>query len=141
MDEKTYTSTLAEISVVKRLTQEGYEVYLPINGKTTHDIIANSTEYGLLSIQVKSTQQKSSSNGYIVELKSVRSNKTCNLYKKFSGFNQDILAIYIVELDAIVFLLSVKITNTSTLTLSAKDVINLSELTLSQVLGTLAESA
>ena len=141
MVEKTYTSTLAEISVVKRLTQEGYEVYLPINGKTTHDIIANSTEYVLLSIQVKSTQQKSSSNGYIVELKSVRSNKTCNLYKKFSGFNQDILAIYIVELDAIVFLLSVKITNTSTLTLSAKDVINLSELTLSQVLGTLAESA
>lgn len=116
-------------------------MYLPINGKTTHDIIANSTEYGLLSIQVKSTQQKSSSNGYIVELKSVRSNKTCNLYKKFSGFNQDILAIYIVKLDAIVFLLSVKITNTSTLTLSAKDVINLSELTLSQVLGTLAESA
>jgi hypothetical protein len=141
MDIKTYNATLSEISVVKRLVQEGHEVYLPFNGKTTHDLLINTDKYGLLSVQVKSTQQKSASGGYIVELKSVRSNKTLNAIKKFDSAAQDILAIYIVELDAVIFLKSGSITNVSTLTVQPKDVVNLAELTLEQIMGTLAESA
>lgn len=141
MDNKTHYGTLGEISVTKRLIEDGWDIFLPLNGKTEFDIVAYKQDYGLLSVQVKSTNQKAPSGSYIVELKSIRSNKTANTVHCFNNKIQDILAVYVVELDSVIFMVSKNITNRSTVSISQLDALNLSEQNLSEVLGTLAESA
>jgi hypothetical protein len=135
MDIKTLNGSLGEISAIKRLIAEHWDVFIPITGKTEFDIIAYRKDLGVKTIQVKSCTQKSSSGAYIVEIKSVRSNKTENTIYKFDNTLQDILAIYIVELDSIVFLTSSSIKTTSKLTIGALDAINKSENTLQEILG------
>lgn len=103
MDNKTLNGTLGEISVIKSLILEGLEVYTSFNGKGSIDVLAYSPEtQKILRVEVKSCTQKNNSS-YIVEIKRVRSNKTENVIKHFDQSAQDVLAVYIVELDTVLF--------------------------------------
>ena len=127
--------TLAEISVVKRLLADGFEVFLPIGGKTTHDILAYHSEFGIVSIQVKSTTQVTKYGSYAVGLKSSRPNRTETVIHNFNSTAQDILAVYLVELDAVLFYISANLTVKNQLTIKPLDAVNLAEVSLSEILG------
>jgi hypothetical protein len=134
VDSKTFTGSLAEISVIKNLIQDSWDVFTSFNGKTEFDIIAYKEEFGVITIQVKSTSYKKPSGSYEVGLRSIRSNKTKNSIYKFNNEIQDILAIYIVEIDAIIFKISNNITNVSSISINQLDALNLSQETLSEVI-------
>lgn len=125
---------LAEIATIKELVKQGWEVYTATSGKSTHDIVAFKESFGIVTIQVKSTSQKSSTGSFIVELKSIRSNSSYNNVKRFDNKRQNILAIYIVDLDKVLFYLSEDITQVSTKTISLTEALNISEYTLEEIM-------
>lgn len=134
MDDKTLNGTLGEVSTIKRLVEDGWDIFIPINGKTEFDIIAYKIEFGIVSIQVKSTTQRKPSGSYEVGLRSIRSNKNTNTEYLFNNKIQDILAIYIVEIDAVVFKMSSNIENKSSISINQLDALNLSQENLTEVL-------
>ncbi|MFI3217618.1 MAG: group I intron-associated PD-(D/E)XK endonuclease [Methylococcales bacterium] len=135
MDSKTLNGQLAELSVLRRLVQEGWDVFTPFSGKTAHDIIAYRDSIGVITIQVKSTSQVASSGSYVVELKSVRSNKSINSIKKFNNKIQDVLAVYITTLDTVLFIVSDSITNTSAIRFSLEEIENIKKYSLEELLA------
>ena len=114
--------------------QEGFDVFLPIGGKTEHDIICYHERFGTLTVQVKSTSRKSAYGSYEVQLKSVRPNRTESTIHNFDTARQDILAVYIVELDAVIFYISKNIIVKTQLSIKQLDAINLSEVSLIELL-------
>ena len=58
---------------------KGYNVSLPLNDSSHYDLIIEQND-NLYTVQVKTTSQ-SRKNGYAVELKSVRPNRTKNVIK------------------------------------------------------------
>lgn len=138
LDDKTLNGSLAEASVLKKLIAEGWDIFQSFSGKTKFDLVVYREDFGILSVQVKSTTQITASGSYPVTIKSTRSNKSVNTIYNFNVNDQDILAVYIVSIDAIVFYVSKKIKTVSVLTISALDALNLSQKTLEE---TLADSA
>jgi hypothetical protein len=134
MDNKTLNGYLAEISVIKALVKEGWDIFTPTSGKTTHDLLVYHSDIGILSIQVKSTIQKAPSGSYIVTLKSTRSNTKSNTIYKFNNKLQDILAVYIVDIDKVIFYLSEELECTSAMTIPLKDIDTLSSISLLDLL-------
>ena len=121
---------IAELSVLKRATEEGFDIFLPFGGKTKHDLIIFRPDLGVLTLQVKSCNYKLRSGSYAVHIKSIRPNRTESVIHKFDKTAQDLLAVYIVELDAVVFYKSSNISVSSQLTIGALEAINLASRTI-----------
>jgi len=108
---------IGEISVIKRLIKDGYEVYLSVLDNSSYDMLA--VKDGLVSkVEVKSTNVKGKSiNSYVVQIRKVRPNKSENKIYHFDNSKVDILAIYVVDLDEVILMDAKNIINKSTLTI------------------------
>lgn len=103
MDDKTYYSSLAELKVMTDLTFKQWHIFNQVSGKAPFDIVIYKD--GVLKrVSIKSCSKKPNGAGsYSVEVGRVRSNKTENKIYKFSQEECDILAIYVVNLDQIIY--------------------------------------
>jgi Holliday junction resolvase-like predicted endonuclease len=93
--------TLGEIKAAAHFASEGYEVYVPFGGKSRHDLLLNKGRV-ILRVEVKTTQTKDAKSGsWLVQLRSIRSNRTENVIKHFDSSQCDIIAVYIEPEDRI----------------------------------------
>jgi len=117
MDIKTHISSIAEAKTIYELTRMEYHVFNQVTGKAPFDLIAYKNGE-IFKISVKSILKKNRYGKYEVQLKRVRSNKTCNTIYKFNNKECDILAVYIYEIDVLLFIKSSEINTGCALTLS-----------------------
>lgn len=105
---------IGELKVAGELLLCGYEVYFPLTGTASHDMIA--VKDGVCyKVQVKTTSQKSRhGNSYIVETRTVVSSKKGNTIKKLTTETIDYLAIYIIPEDTVLILKSTEVPNKNT---------------------------
>lgn len=103
MDSCTRLGGLAELKVAEELLVRGYEIFFGWGGKTSCDLVVIK-DSNVIRVQVKGTTQKSRYGKWVVQLKSVRSNRTENVIKKFDASLCDLLGVYIEEEDRVVFL-------------------------------------
>lgn len=102
MDTKTWLGNLAEIKVASYLIENGYEVFVGWGGKTSCDLICIK-DGQLERVQVKGCASRDKkSHSWIVQLRSIRSNRSGNTIHKFDGTVCDTLAVYIQPEDRIV---------------------------------------
>ena len=101
LQDPNQKGTLGEISVIKNLCAQGYDVFQSVNNSSRVDLIVlyNSTP---IKIQVKSTYSKS---GVITAY----TRKTClnPLYNyTYSSNDFDVLAVYVIDRDLVCYLSS-----------------------------------
>lgn len=102
---------IGEIAVAKQYTMNGYYVFFDQSGKCPVDLIV--WKDGITStIQVKTTSYRVG-NSWLVQLKSVRPNRTKNTIKHFDNTAVDYLAIYIIPEDRVIILQASEVTQTS----------------------------
>lgn len=104
MDDKTYFSSLAETKIIHEFTKDKWHVFNQVSGKAPFDIVIYKD--GVIKrVSIKScNKEKGWGDKYQIEVGRVRSNKTENKIYKFSKEECDILAIYLVKEDKIVYL-------------------------------------
>lgn len=130
MDVHTWGSTLAEMKVATVLTEQGYEVFNQISGKSPFDFVAHK-DGSLLKVEVKSTMTKASKYGsWEIAIKRTRSNRTSSTTHHFNGDLYDILAIYIHEIDRVCFFNSKLVTNQSSITINKRNIDNMQYLAI-----------
>lgn len=117
MDDKTYYSTKAETRVIYELTKAKYHVFSQVSGKAPFDLVAYRDNV-LLRVSVKSVVQKDKHGSFVVQLKTVRSNKTENKITTFDNTSCDLLAVYLDETDQVCWLPTGKVKATSAITLA-----------------------
>lgn len=120
MDNKTYLGSLGEAKVISKLTEEKFHIFSQITGKAPFDLIAVK-ENLLFRVSVKSIEKSDKYNNYIVQLKSVRSNRHTNKIINFDNTSCDLLCVYVVDLDKVIILDAKQITAKSALSLGKKD--------------------
>ena len=97
--------------------------FMEIDGKSPFDLVAHK-DGKLLRVEVKSTTQRTRNNsGWMVELKSVRSNKTINKIYNFSKDRCDILIVFIEPINKVLLFNSSEISTTSAMTISDKSIL------------------
>lgn len=103
MDNKTYISQLSELKVMSGLASQGYHIFNQSSGKAPFDIIAYKD--GLCKrVSVKATDSEPNKVGkYQIQLRRIRSNKTSNKIYKIEENEFDILAIYILKEDKVIY--------------------------------------
>ena len=102
--------TLGELKAISEFIKLDFNIYVPLSGKEPYDFIA-CKENKLIKVQVKSTSCKTKNNSYEIGIKSVRSNRTTNIIKRFKPSQCDILATYIQPLDKICFIKASAVTS------------------------------
>lgn len=111
MDDKTYYGSLAEMKVITDLTLNKWHIFNQVSGKAPFDIVAYK-DGQLKKISIKSCNKEPNGKGkYTVEIGRVRSNKSENTIHLFDKTESDILAVYIVKEDRIVYIDSFLIEN------------------------------
>lgn len=115
MSSTTDIGRLGEAAVYKALVLDGWFVFTDPSGKCSVDMIAWK-DGAARTIQVKTTGY-SVGNKWLVQLKSVRPNRTGNTIKHFDNSAIDILAIYIVPEDRVLLLDSSFITQKTQLSI------------------------
>ena len=92
---------LGEIAVAKEFAKCGFEIYSPIGDNASHDLLVSKGDK-IYCVEVKSTASKSGA-GYAVQVKKVRANRTKNRIINFDNDKTDILAVYIIPKDQVIF--------------------------------------
>ena len=85
--DTTQTGTLAEMQAALAYMKDGWEVFLQSNGKAPFDLVAYKDET-LRRVTVKGTSQESKQGGFIVDLRSIRPNRTGNTIKHLSEYDE-----------------------------------------------------
>jgi hypothetical protein len=113
----TDAGRLGEAKVLARLAELGWYPFVDISGKCPVDVLA--WKDGVTrSFQVKSTSYSPGKNQkYVVQIGSVRPNRTGNVIKKFDSKGFDYLAVYVAPEDKVYFVKSSSITTGRTLTI------------------------
>lgn len=131
MDIRTWIGTLSEQKVLTKLVEKQLHVFSQTSGKAPFDLIVLYKEK-LLRISVKGTQTRSkSSDHWVVQLRSIRSNRKVNTIHLYERESCDILAVYIEPIDKVCFFLSKDISQTSAITLNEE---RIKEATLEKIL-------
>ena len=99
------SGTVAELRVAADMARCGYEVFVPVGGKASCDLIG-ILDGTLQRFEVKSTSRSVNPCSWTVELRQKRPNRTSVTTKKFNATNSDILAIYIEPEDRVVYMQS-----------------------------------
>lgn len=120
MDNKTYLGAIGEAKVIAKLTEDKFHVFTQVTGKAPFDLVAVKDKM-VYRISVKTIEKKNRDGSYSVQLKSVRSNRTENKIINFDNTSCDILAVYIVELDEVIFRDANTITAKTALVIKRKD--------------------
>lgn len=105
MDDKTYLGAIGEAKVIALLTEQKYHVFTQVTGKAPFDLVAYK-EGKLYRVSVKTVMKRGKRGAFVVQLKSVRSNRTGNKIIGFDNNSCDILAIYLVEDDEVILMSS-----------------------------------
>ena len=103
--ETTDAGRLGEVKILSRLTELGWYPFVDISGKCPVDIIAwknGKTK----TFQVKATAYTGTGTKFLVQIGSIRPNRTGNTIKKFDSAGCDYLAVYIIPEDRVVFIAS-----------------------------------
>lgn len=112
----TDAGRLGEIKVMSALTAAGWYPFVDLSGKCPVDIIAWK-DLSVITIQVKSTAYKPNGTYYVVQLGSVRPNRTSNVVKKYAANAQDFMAVYVAPQDKVYLIPGSEIQSTRTLTI------------------------
>ncbi|MCA1841497.1 MAG: hypothetical protein LC723_14490 [Actinobacteria bacterium] len=107
------TGRCGEAKIVAHLVVNGYEVYSPLFGNTSCDLIVLK-DSKIYRVECKTTAFTRESGRYEVQLRSVRHNKTKNTVHKFDASKSDLLAIYIAPEDRVIILNSIDYDGRST---------------------------
>lgn len=104
--ETTDAGRLGEAKILARLTELGWYPFIDVSGKCPVDIVA--WKDGVTkTFQVKATAyQGQRGSKYVVQIGSIRPNRTGNTIKKFTVESCDYLAVYIIPEDRVVFVRS-----------------------------------
>lgn len=94
--------SVGEIAAQLSFLKQGYEVYAPVTDNTTFDFMVHRD--GILeTVEVKSTNTRTRQDtGWVVQLKSTRSNRNTNRIKNFDNTKMDYLSVYVEPLDKII---------------------------------------
>lgn len=93
---------IGEAKVIARLTELGWYPFVDVSGKCSIDLIALRNGE-IRRIQVKSCQSSNNGGTWQIQLKSVRPNRTGNVIKFLDITQVDCIAIYLHDIDAVVF--------------------------------------
>lgn len=105
---------IAEAKVAAVLVSQGLEVYLPVFGNGTCDLIAIG-EGRTTKVETKYVTGRRGA--YEVSLRQVRANRAEMLSKLFNSANSDVLAVYVAPLDRVAFLPSAPLHGRTTISL------------------------
>ncbi len=95
---------VGEAKIVSKFIDMEYDVYTPMFGNADCDLIVGK-DGKIFRVEVKCTNYCPKDNGrYVVQLKSVRPNRTGNKIVKFDATRCEYLAIYIIDLDKVIIL-------------------------------------
>ena len=111
------SGNLGELAAQLEFAKMGYEIYSPAVDNTTFDFLLHRD--GLIeSVEVKTTSTRNlRDTGWVVQLKSVRSNKTQNNIRNFDNTKMDYLVVYIQPMDKIFIFKFSEISNKTTITI------------------------
>jgi len=111
---------LGEAKVLAELTALGYYVFTDLSGKCPVDLIIWKDGVSK-TVQVKSTDSKRYTS-WVVQLRSIRPNRSGNTIKLWDPSQVDYLAVYIHAENRVVLIESASITQTSALTIQENSV-------------------
>jgi hypothetical protein len=114
----TEQGRIGEAAIVAELVKQGYEVYHPMFGNTSCDLVV--IKDSVISRVECKTATTFTGTGYVASLRQVRYNRSEVVYNKFKAVNSDILAVYIVPLDEVHILNSIDYDDRTSVTLRAK---------------------
>lgn len=109
---------LGEIKVAAQLVSDGWYVFFDQSGKCEIDLIAWK-DGEVKTVQVKSTGYRVG-NSWLVQLKTVRPNRTGNTIRQWSGIS-DLLGIYLIVEDRVLILESSSITQKNQISIPAQN--------------------
>lgn len=109
MDIKTQISSISELRVAEEFVRNGFSVFQQINGKEPFDLVVCIKDI-LYKVSVKSVLRINKNNSYSVQLRRIRSNKTKNNIYLFDNKSCDILAVYLHDINKVVFISTRSIT-------------------------------
>jgi hypothetical protein len=113
----TDAGRLGEAKVISRLTELGWYPFIDLSGKCNVDLLAWK-DGDIRSFQVKSTGYSPGSSGkYVVQIGSIRPNRTSNVVKKFDPSLFDYLAVYVSPEDKVYFIKTSSVTSGRTITI------------------------
>lgn len=96
------SGALGELATMKHFLGLGFEVYAAVTDSSTYDAVL-AKNGRLYKVEVKTTAARNRQNtGWVVQIKSVRSNKTQNRIVEFDNTKVDYLAVYISPIDKVV---------------------------------------
>jgi hypothetical protein len=99
------------------LTRQEYHVFNQVSGKAPFDLVAYK-DSKLFRISVKGTQTTNKpKTSYIVQLRSIRHNRTGNTIYLYDKNSCDILAVYVEPLDRVYLFDSQEITTINAMTI------------------------
>lgn len=110
--------SLGLTAAIYNLSKLGYVVSIPLIDNQNYDLIIDK-EGILYKVEVKTSRTKAASGNYVVQIKSVRSNKTDNNIKNFDSSAIDYLFI-LLDNESMYFIPSKEVKSKTTLTLSEK---------------------
>lgn len=123
MDSKTYASNLSEAKVIADLAQKGFHVFTQNSGKAPFDVIAIKDHNPTLitRIQVKACYKPNKNGTYTIQLRTIHTSMKKNTIVKFDSSKCDLLAIYLIQDDKIIYLDPKPLHNTSTIAVKVND--------------------
>lgn len=99
----TDAGRLGEAKALAKLTEYGWYPFTDISGKCPVDIIAWK-DGQTKTFQVKATASTAPSGNYVVQVGSIRPNRTGNVINKFDPVSCDYLVVYISVTDKVYFI-------------------------------------
>jgi hypothetical protein len=121
MDTKTYASNLSEAKVTADLCHKGYHIFSQTSGKAPFDLTICKDDAAVKRVQVKACNQRTKNNKYQVQLKTVHTSMKENRIVKFDSSKCDMLAIYFIDIDKVVYLNSNDVHDQNSVALSTDD--------------------
>jgi hypothetical protein len=117
MDSKTYASNVSEAKIAADLAHKGFHVFSQSSGKAPFDLIY-ADDYCpnvLRRVQVKACYKPNKSGTYTIQLRTIHTSMKKNTIVKFDSRKCDILAIYLIDIDKIIYLNPEPLHDTSTI--------------------------
>ena len=119
MFSTTDAGRLGEAKAIAKLVEFGWYPFSDLSGKCPVDIIAWK-DGAVKTFQVKTTNSLSNAGNYIVQIGSVRPNRTGNVIRKFGSDGVDYLVAYVIPTDRVYFIPSGEITTGRCLTIKER---------------------
>ena len=115
----TDAGRLGEAAAFKHFVGDGWYVFLDASGKSPVDMVVMKNNL-CKTVQVKTTSYKVN-NRWLVQIKTVRPNRTTNKVTHFDPNSVDLLVVYIIPEDRVIVYESATITQRTQLSIPVQD--------------------